>query len=193
MALEALEDRAALLAVVADPVRLRLLEQLAQTGTRCVCNLQTDPPIASNLLSYHLKVLREAGLVTPRSAAAGSTTPSPRTPSTVSPWPSRALSRRPCPLQRAEGTKRRERRQPAADRPRPVGQARPRCGSVGRPLWGERAAVVLARRRRRRPGPRGGSAPGSTSSSTTASRSSSPDLDAPLVSGPRTSVGPLAA
>lgn len=64
MALEALEDRAALLAVVADPVRLRLLEQLAQTGTRCVCNLQTDPPIASNLLSYHLKVLREAGLVT---------------------------------------------------------------------------------------------------------------------------------
>ena len=39
----------------------------------------------------------------------------------------------------------------------------------------------------------GGSAPGSTSSSTTASRSSSPDLDAPLVSGPRTSVVPLAA
>ena len=64
MVLETSEDRAALLAVVADPVRLRVLEQLARAGTRCVCNLQTDPPIASNLLSYHLKVLREAGLVT---------------------------------------------------------------------------------------------------------------------------------
>lgn len=61
---ETLEARAALLAAVADPVRLGLLDQLAQSGTRCVCNLQTDPPIASNLLSYHLKVLRDAGLVT---------------------------------------------------------------------------------------------------------------------------------
>jgi len=62
--LEMLEKRATLLAAVADPVRLRLLDQLAEAGTRCVCNLQTDPPIASNLLSYHLRVLREAGLVT---------------------------------------------------------------------------------------------------------------------------------
>ena len=53
-----------LLAAVADPVRLGLLDQLAASGTRCVCNLQTEPPIAGNLLSYHLKVLREAGLVT---------------------------------------------------------------------------------------------------------------------------------
>ena len=29
-----------------------------------MCNLQADVPIAANLLSYHLKVLREAGLVT---------------------------------------------------------------------------------------------------------------------------------
>ncbi|HEY0949838.1 metalloregulator ArsR/SmtB family transcription factor [Nocardioides sp.] len=64
MTLETWEDRAALLGVVADPVRLRLLEQLAHAGTRCVCNLQTDPPIAANLLSYHLRVLREARLVT---------------------------------------------------------------------------------------------------------------------------------
>lgn len=62
--LETLEARAALLAAVADPVRLRLLDELAEAGTRCVCNLQSDPPIANNLLSYHLKVLREAGLVT---------------------------------------------------------------------------------------------------------------------------------
>lgn len=55
--------RVALLAVVADPVRWRLLEQLA-AGTQCVCNLQSDPPIPANLLSYHLRVLREAQLVT---------------------------------------------------------------------------------------------------------------------------------
>ena len=58
------EDRATLLSAAADPVRLRLLDQLARAGTRCVCNLQTDPPIASNLLSYHLRVLRQARLVT---------------------------------------------------------------------------------------------------------------------------------
>lgn len=29
-----------------------------------MCDLQAQTPIAANLLSYHLKVLREAGLVT---------------------------------------------------------------------------------------------------------------------------------
>ena len=33
-------------------------------GTRCVCDLQAHVPVAPNLLSYHLKVLRDAGLVT---------------------------------------------------------------------------------------------------------------------------------
>ena len=56
--------RAELLAAVADPVRLGLLDRLAALGTRCVCDLQTDPPMPGNLLSYHLKVLRDAGLVT---------------------------------------------------------------------------------------------------------------------------------
>jgi ArsR family transcriptional regulator len=56
------EDRAALLAVVADANRLALLQVLAD-GTACVCKLQERVPVAANLLSYHLKVLREAGLV----------------------------------------------------------------------------------------------------------------------------------
>ena len=30
---------------------------------RCVCKIQEQIPIAGNLLSYHLKVLREVGLV----------------------------------------------------------------------------------------------------------------------------------
>ena len=54
---------AELLAVAADPIRWTLLTQLASGGS-CVCNLHTHVPIAANLLSYHLKVLREAGLVT---------------------------------------------------------------------------------------------------------------------------------
>ncbi len=53
----------ALLAAVADPVRWTVLAGLAQSP-RCVCDLQKWVPIAANLLSYHLKVLREAGLVT---------------------------------------------------------------------------------------------------------------------------------
>ncbi|RXW31620.1 transcriptional regulator [Propioniciclava flava] len=61
---ELTRDAATLLAVAADPVRLTLLNRLAASGTRCVCDLQLDPPIPANLLSYHLRMLREAGLVT---------------------------------------------------------------------------------------------------------------------------------
>ena len=51
------------LAALADPVRLRLVGVLAGGG-RCVCDLQEKVPVPANLLSYHLRVLREAGLVT---------------------------------------------------------------------------------------------------------------------------------
>ncbi len=50
-------------AALADPVRLRLVGVLADGG-RCVCDLQEQVAVAPNLLSYHLRVLREAGLVT---------------------------------------------------------------------------------------------------------------------------------
>ena len=53
----------ALLDVVADPVRWRLLARLADSGTHCVCELQPIAGVAPNVLSYHLRVLREAGLV----------------------------------------------------------------------------------------------------------------------------------
>ena len=55
-----------LLAAVADPVRWRLLAHLADGTTRCVCDLQPVAAVAPNLLSYHLKVLRGAGLVRAR-------------------------------------------------------------------------------------------------------------------------------
>jgi ArsR family transcriptional regulator len=55
-------EAAALLSAVADPIRLQLLNLLVGR-TRCVCDLQPEPAIPGNLLSYHLKVLREAGLI----------------------------------------------------------------------------------------------------------------------------------
>jgi ArsR family transcriptional regulator, arsenate/arsenite/antimonite-responsive transcriptional repressor len=58
----AVSERAAVLAVAADPVRFALLEALT-AGTTCVCELQEQVPVAANVLSYHLKVLREAGLI----------------------------------------------------------------------------------------------------------------------------------
>lgn len=57
-------DAQPLLAVAADPVRWRLLATLADGGTHCVCELQPIAGVAGNVLSYHLRVLREAGLVT---------------------------------------------------------------------------------------------------------------------------------
>jgi ArsR family transcriptional regulator len=56
------EEATALLAVAADPVRWRLLTALAEAA-HCVCELQPIGGVAPNLLSYHLRVLREAGLV----------------------------------------------------------------------------------------------------------------------------------
>ncbi len=53
---------ASLLAAIADPIRWQLIAQLSE-GKRCVCDLQTEPEIQPNLLSYHLRVLREAGLI----------------------------------------------------------------------------------------------------------------------------------
>lgn len=52
-----------LLQAIADPVRWAVLDALADEEL-CVCDLQERVPVAGNLLSYHLKVLRDAGLVT---------------------------------------------------------------------------------------------------------------------------------
>jgi ArsR family transcriptional regulator, arsenate/arsenite/antimonite-responsive transcriptional repressor len=60
------EARLDLLSAVADPVRWAVLRHLGERGESCVCDLQERIPVAANLLSYHLKVLREADLVTTR-------------------------------------------------------------------------------------------------------------------------------
>jgi ArsR family transcriptional regulator len=51
-----------LFTAAADPNRLALLRALT-AGPTCVCHLQEQVRLPSNRLSYHLKVLREAGLI----------------------------------------------------------------------------------------------------------------------------------
>ena len=59
-------DRAvALFHALSDPTRLAVLE-LLRGGELCVCDLQTELAAAQSRLSFHLRVLREAGLVTDR-------------------------------------------------------------------------------------------------------------------------------
>ncbi|MCB2224423.1 MAG: metalloregulator ArsR/SmtB family transcription factor [Actinobacteria bacterium] len=58
-----IESLAAAFSALADPIRLQVLASLGG-GRRCVCELKDEVDVAPNLLSYHLRVLREAGLVT---------------------------------------------------------------------------------------------------------------------------------
>jgi ArsR family transcriptional regulator len=57
-----LGQRADVLKAIADASRLEILEILSPE-IRCNCHLQEVLDLAPNLLSYHLKVLREAGLI----------------------------------------------------------------------------------------------------------------------------------
>jgi ArsR family transcriptional regulator len=50
---------------LSDPTRLELIG-LLRKGERCVCELQNALGAAQSRLSFHLKVLKEAGLVTDR-------------------------------------------------------------------------------------------------------------------------------
>ena len=50
---------------LSDETRLAIVEEL-RAGERCVCDLQTGLDAAQSRLSFHLKVLRDAGLVTDR-------------------------------------------------------------------------------------------------------------------------------
>lgn len=54
-----------MLKALAEPIRLQLIEVLGE-GERCVCELTGELGLAQSKLSFHLKVLKEAGLITPR-------------------------------------------------------------------------------------------------------------------------------
>ena len=62
----AVTDRTArLFHALSDEKRLRILE-LLRGGERCVCDLTGVIEAGQSLLSFHLKTLKEAGLVTDR-------------------------------------------------------------------------------------------------------------------------------
>lgn len=52
---------------LSDETRVRVIDMLA-SGEKCVCDLQDAVGAAQSRLSFHLKVLREAGLVNDRRA-----------------------------------------------------------------------------------------------------------------------------
>jgi ArsR family transcriptional regulator len=60
-----LADRARLFHALSDETRLAILEML-RAGERCVCDLQDALDAAQSRLSFHLKVLKDAGLVLDR-------------------------------------------------------------------------------------------------------------------------------
>ena len=53
------------LKALSDPSRLRIVDRL-RAGERCVCDLESALDAGQSLLSFHLKVLKDAGLVTDR-------------------------------------------------------------------------------------------------------------------------------
>src|SRR5262245_64010945 len=59
------DELAPLFKAVADPMRLRLLSLIAchDGGESCVCDLLEAFDVTAPSISYHLKILREAGLI----------------------------------------------------------------------------------------------------------------------------------
>jgi ArsR family transcriptional regulator len=59
------EQAQQLLRALADPIRMRVIVGLGK-GERCVCDLTSELGLAQSKLSFHLRVLRDAGLITAR-------------------------------------------------------------------------------------------------------------------------------
>ena len=53
-----------LLTALADPVRLSFVRQLAENDCVCACDFSECCDVSQPTISHHLKVLRDAGVVT---------------------------------------------------------------------------------------------------------------------------------
>ena len=53
------------LKALAEPIRLKIIEALSN-GEKCVCDLIQETGLAQSKISFHLKVLKEAGIITDR-------------------------------------------------------------------------------------------------------------------------------
>jgi ArsR family transcriptional regulator, arsenate/arsenite/antimonite-responsive transcriptional repressor len=60
---EHLEHSATVFKALSDPTRLRILRAISQMSELCECNIVPTFNLSQPTISYHLKVLREAGLV----------------------------------------------------------------------------------------------------------------------------------
>src|SRR3954470_23805995 len=58
------EALAALVRALADPTRVSIVNRLSAADEVCVCDLTATFDLAQPTISHHLKVLRDAGLVT---------------------------------------------------------------------------------------------------------------------------------
>ena len=59
-----LDPEIRLLAALADPTRLAIVRQLAQDIETCACDFTSCCEVGQPTVSHHLRVLREAGVVT---------------------------------------------------------------------------------------------------------------------------------
>lgn len=60
---EHLDHSAALFKALSDPTRLRILRAISQMSELCECNIVPGFDLSQPTISYHIKVLREAGLI----------------------------------------------------------------------------------------------------------------------------------
>jgi ArsR family transcriptional regulator, arsenate/arsenite/antimonite-responsive transcriptional repressor len=58
------DQLAAQFKALADPTRIAIINCLSAAGEVCVCNLTDTFELSQPTISHHLKILREAGLVT---------------------------------------------------------------------------------------------------------------------------------
>lgn len=66
LSVDSAAELASLIKALADPARLRVMSivMAAETGEVCVCDLTDRLNLTQPTVSHHLKVLRDAGLVT---------------------------------------------------------------------------------------------------------------------------------
>ncbi len=60
---EGIGDSAKVFKALSDETRLRILKTISHMSTLCECNLVPEFGLTQPTISYHLKVLREAGLI----------------------------------------------------------------------------------------------------------------------------------
>jgi ArsR family transcriptional regulator, arsenate/arsenite/antimonite-responsive transcriptional repressor len=63
-AMKPIDPDVRLLAALADPVRLSFVRQLVDTDCICACDFSECCDVSQPTISHHLKVLRDAGVVT---------------------------------------------------------------------------------------------------------------------------------